>query len=176
MSNHLDYEINKELGECYLFMGELDKAEDYYTRAAASGEDQSDPYMGLATIAMQRGDMDGALTNYSKAATIQESDKALTGLGLVHMNQNDHEKAFSLFSRALDCLVKEGYALRRVEEILPYLSASLEATNEENTRITLAGCLVSLDRRDEARRYLSEVLAANPNNSSAQELYDYIAA
>ena len=45
MSNHLDYEINKELGECYLFMGELDKAEDYYTRAAASGEDQSDPYM-----------------------------------------------------------------------------------------------------------------------------------
>ena len=130
--------------------------------------------------------MDGALTNYSKAATIQESDKALTGLGLVHMNQNDHEKAFSLFSRALDinpanavalgCLVKEGYALRRVEEILPYLSASLEATNEENTRITLAGCLVSLDRRDEARRYLSEVLAANPNTSSAQELYDYIAA
>ena len=186
MSNHLDYEINKELGECYLFMGELDKAEDYYTKAAASGEDQSDPYMGLATIAMQRGDMDGALTNYSKAATIQESDKALTGLGLVHMNQNDHEKAFSLFSRALDinpanavalgCLVKEGYALRRVEEILPYLSASLEATNEENTRITLAGCLVFLDRRDEARRYLSEVLAANPNNSSAQELYDYIAA
>ena len=186
MSNHLDYEINKELGECYLFMGELDKAEDYYTKAAASGEDQSDPYMGLATIAMQRGDMDGALTNYSKAATIQESDKALTGLGLVHMNQNDHEKAFSLFSRALDinpanavalgCLVKEGYALRRVEEILPYLSASLEATNEENTRITLAGCRVSLDRRDEARRYLSEVLAANPNTSSAQELYDYIAA
>ena len=53
--------------------------------------------------------------------------------------------------RALGCLVKEGYALRRVEEILPYLSASLEATNEENTRITLAGCLVSLDRRDEAR-------------------------
>ena len=28
MSSHLDYEINKELGECYLFMGELDKAED----------------------------------------------------------------------------------------------------------------------------------------------------
>ena len=26
MSSHLDYEINKELGECYLFMGDLDKA------------------------------------------------------------------------------------------------------------------------------------------------------
>ena len=57
-----------------------------------------------------------------------------------------------------------------------FFPISPPATNEENTRITLAGCLVSLDRRDEARRYLSEVLAANPNNSSAQELYDYIAA
>lgn len=27
MSSHLDYEINKELGECYLFMGDLEKAE-----------------------------------------------------------------------------------------------------------------------------------------------------
>ena len=60
MSSHLDYEINKELGECYLFMGELDKAEDYYTKAAANSEEQADPYMGLATIAMQRGDMAGA--------------------------------------------------------------------------------------------------------------------
>lgn len=58
----------------------------------------------------------------------------------------------------------------------PILSANLDATNEENTRITLAGCLVSLDRKDEARKYLSEVLAANPSNSNAQQLYDYIAA
>ena len=43
MSSHLDYEINKELGECYLFMGELDKAEDYYTKAAANSEEQADP-------------------------------------------------------------------------------------------------------------------------------------
>ena len=26
MSDLLDYEINKELGECYLFMGEYEKA------------------------------------------------------------------------------------------------------------------------------------------------------
>ena len=33
MSNHLDYEINKELGECYLFMGDLEKAEEYLSQA-----------------------------------------------------------------------------------------------------------------------------------------------
>ena len=36
MSNQLDYEINKELGECYLFMGDFDKAEEYYRKAAGS--------------------------------------------------------------------------------------------------------------------------------------------
>ena len=36
MDNHLDYEINKELGECYLFMGDLDKAEEYYRKAVAN--------------------------------------------------------------------------------------------------------------------------------------------
>lgn len=186
MSSHLDYEINKELGECYLFMGELDKAEDYYHKAAANSDEQADPYMGLATIAMQRGDMAGALNHYSKAATIQESDKALAGLGLVHMNQGEHAQAFELFRRALTlnpanavalgCLVREGYEQKRVEEILPFLRANLEATNEENTRITLAGCLLYLGNKEEARQHLSDVLAANPGNASAQELYDHIAA
>lgn len=185
MSNHLDYEINKELGECYLFMGELDKAEDYYTKAAANSEEQADPYMGLATIAMQRGDMAGALTHYSKAATIQESDKALAGLGLVHMNQGEHTQAFDLFRRALtlnpanavalSCLVREGYEQQRVADIVPYLRASLEATNDENTHITLAGCLLFLGEKEEARQHLADVLAANPGNSSARELYEHVA-
>ena len=37
MDNQLDYEINKELGECYLFMGDFDKAEEYYRKAASQG-------------------------------------------------------------------------------------------------------------------------------------------
>ena len=52
MSNQLDYEINKELGECYLFMGDFDKAEEYYRKAASSGAQNAAPYMGLATVAV----------------------------------------------------------------------------------------------------------------------------
>ena len=187
MSSHLDYEINKELGECYLFMGELDKAEDYYHKAAvASADEQPDPYMGLATIAMQRGDMTEAMNLYGKAAALHESDKALTGLGLVNMNQGNHAEAFNLFGRALSlnpanavalgCLVREGYEQKRVNDILPYLYSNLETTNEENTRITLAGCLVFLDRKEEALRHLTEALTLNPQSVSARELYDHIAA
>ena len=43
MSNQLDYEINKELGECYLFMGDFDKAEEYYRKAASSNSQSAAP-------------------------------------------------------------------------------------------------------------------------------------
>ena len=62
MSGQLDYEINKELGECYLFMGDLDKAEEYYGKAVTSNGIHADPYLGLATIAVQRGDLDKAMS------------------------------------------------------------------------------------------------------------------
>ena len=186
MSNHLDYEINKELGECYLFMGELDKAESYYQKAAANSTDQADPYMGLATIAMQRGDLTIAMEHYHKAASLQESDKALAGLGLVHMNQGNHSEAFDLFSRsltinptnavALNCLVREGYQLDRVDDLLPYLRINLDVSNDNNTRITLAGCLLSLERNDEAKKLLAKVLEQDPKNDSARALYEHIAA
>ena len=68
MSDHLDYEINKELGECYLFMGELEKAEEYYKKAASSNGIHPDPYLGLATVAVQRGALEDAMLMYEKAS------------------------------------------------------------------------------------------------------------
>ena len=85
MSNQLDYEINKELGECYLFMGDFDKAEEYYRKAASSNSQSAAPFLGLATVAVQRSDLDKALVLYQKAAAVEETDKALCGIGLVYM-------------------------------------------------------------------------------------------
>jgi len=93
--SHLDYEINKELGECYLFMGELDKAEDYYKKAASSNGIHPDPYLGLATIAVQRGELESALTLYTKAHGIDANDKTFAGMGLVKMEQGEKEEAES---------------------------------------------------------------------------------
>ena len=187
MDNHLDYEINKELGECYLFMGEFDKAEDYYRKAAASNSEVAAPYMGLATIAVQRGDLDKALVLYEKAASVEETDKALCGIGLVHMEQGNHEKACDFFAKALkkapgnivalNCLVRESYQIGNVENILPYLSAAINETEEkEAVRVTLAGCLIYLGRRDEAREHLESVLCVNPANQGAKELIESMAA
>ncbi|MBD5626398.1 MAG: tetratricopeptide repeat protein [Desulfovibrio sp.] len=187
MENQLDYEINKELGECYLFMGDFDKAEEYYRKAAAGNSRSSAPYMGLATVAVQRAELDKALVLYQKAAAVEETDKALCGIGLVHMEQGNHEEAFGYFCRALEksaanivalnCLVREAYQTGQVEATLPYLAAALDTCEEkEAVRVTLAGCLIYLGRNDEAREHLEAVLGENPANSSAKELFETMAA
>ena len=102
MSNQLDYEINKELGECYLFMGDFDKAEEYYRKAANSSTQSDAPYLGLATVAVQRAELDKALVLYQKAASVEETDKALCGIGLIHMEQGQHQEAVDNFARALN--------------------------------------------------------------------------
>ena len=187
MSNQLDYEINKELGECYLFMGDFDKAEEYYRKAASSNTQSPAPYLGLATVAVQRSELDKALVLYQKAASVEETDKALCGIGLVYMEQGQHQQAFDHFARALDksrenivalnCLVREAYQLGCVENVLPYLEDTLKAGVEaEAVRVTLAGCLIYLGRSNEARQHLEAVLGSNPANTNAKELFDTMAA
>lgn len=181
MSNQMDYEINKELGECYLFMGDFAKAEEYYRKAQANDPESAAPYMGLATVAVQRADLDTALVLYKKAAELEKSDKAYCGVGLVYMEQGQHEDAFTWFSKSLDieaknivalnCLVRESFQLDRVEEVLHYLEDACDTTPEgEAVNVTLAGCLISLGRNAEAKAQLESILANNPNNTSAKEM------
>lgn len=184
MSSHLDYEINKELGECYLFMGELDKAASYYEKAAASNELFAAPHMGLATIAMQNGKSQEALEHYQKALDLEESDKAVAGLGLAYLELKQHNEAFNAFCRALtlnpgnsialNCLVQESFETNRLEEALPSIEASLAQTQDENTRVSLAGCLYALSREEEACAHLEIVLEQNPENTNAQDLLTFM--
>ena len=178
MSNQLDYEINKELGECYLFMGDFDKAEEYYRKAANSSTQSDAPYLGLATVAVQRAELDKALVLYQKAASVEETDKALCGIGLIHMEQGQHQEAFDNFARALNKNAENiAYQLGCVESVLPYLEDTLNTGVEaEAVRVTLAGCLIYLGRGEEARIHLEAVLGANPANNSAKELFDTMAA
>ncbi len=184
MSN-IDYEINKELGECYLYMGEFDKAEEYYLKAAKSTSEHAAPYLGLAAICVQRGNFDEAYSQYSKAASIESSDKAMAGIGLVQMERGDHSAAFDSFKQALDlnpenmvamnCLVQEGHLQGRLADVVPVLESSLAVRANDSVFFTLAGCLVALERKDEAKKYLQAILKANPQHTQAQELLDNLA-
>lgn len=181
MSSHLDYEINKELGECYLFMGELDKAESYYHKAASSNGVHPDPYLGLATIAVQRGDLDQALTMYQKADDIASSDKSIAGIALISAQQGQEDKAFELYQKALGLnpenivalfgLVQVSHVLGRTVEAIAPLEQHLEINpGKSEVRYALSGCLVSCGRKDEAKAHLHRLLEMDPGNASASEL------
>lgn len=181
MSGQLDYEINKELGECYLFMGDLDKAEEYYVKAVSSNGVHADPYLGLATVAVQRGDLDKAMGLYRKAAGIAADDKSLSGMALIEMERGEADAAFTHFKGALASnpenlvalfgLVRLANAESRLEEVVPYLRdyLSLDPLKHE-VRFTLAGCLVNLGRHAEAGMELEAILAQDPRYAAAQQL------
>jgi len=186
MSTHIDYEINKELGECYLFMGDFDKAETYYQKASVAAPEEAEAFLGLATVAVQKGNLDTAVAHYTKASELKPFDKPLAGLGLIAMEQGRHEQAFEYFKRALELnpgnmvaingLVQEGYFLDCLEDIIPYLQIAIAQDDAEPVRYTLAGCLTALGRDEEAKLELEALLGVNPDNQSARELYARVAA
>lgn len=185
MSNHLDYEINKELGECYLFMGDLEKAQEYYDKAVTCNGVHPDPYLGLATIAVQKGELDKALVLYKKAAEIARDDKSLAGMGLVEMELGKNEEAFEHFKEAIGInaenliaifmMVQLGHTLGRIEETIPHMENFLAIdADKHDVRYSLAGCLACLDRNDEAISHLEHILAAQPDHEAAGELLEQL--
>ncbi len=180
MSNHFDYEINKELGECYLFMGELEKAETYYKKANESNPELAAPYIGLATIAVQYGQSEKALELYKEAHKVEASDKSLTGWGMMLIELNEVAAAFDKLIEALAvnpgnmialaCLVRLAYTENRVADILEQLEISMAVDEGQNCRITLAGCLITLNRIDEAIAHLETVMELDPTNPEAPDL------
>lgn len=182
MTSQIDYEINKELGECYLFMGEVDKAEEYYKKASGSNGQHPDPYLGLATIAVHRGEMDKALTLYKKAHDIKSDDKSLTGMGMIELQKGDYEACFAHMSEALEHnpenlvaiynLVQAAHNLKRLEEAIPRLNNCLALNPDlHDVRFSLAGCLMALNRKGEAMGQLERILDAQPDHVASQELY-----
>lgn len=185
MSN-VDYDINKELGECYLFMGEYDKARDYYLKAIASDNAMAEPYMGLAAIAVSKGDLGDAHTLYSKANAIAPGEKPLTGLGMIEVEQGKYAEAFAHFSAVLDrnpgnmmvvnSLLQLAHVLGRLPEAISYLEAALEPGDTEAVRFALAACLLSVGREEEAKSHLEILLGQDPSNDNAKQLYAQLAA
>jgi tetratricopeptide (TPR) repeat protein len=184
--NTIDYEINKELGECYLFMGELERARDYYLKAVNCNGTVAEPYLGLAAVALSEGSIDAAYKFYSKAHAVDSGPKPLTGMAMVEVELGKHSEAFTHYGEALtqdpgnmlviNNMLQLAHSMNRLDELLPFLEGSLEVGDTEVIRYALAACLTNLGREEEAKEHLELLLNENPGNPEAQQLYAQFAA
>ncbi|KAF0235199.1 MAG: hypothetical protein FD177_358 [Desulfovibrionaceae bacterium] len=168
-------------------MGDLDKAEEYYSKAMNSNGVHPDPYLGLATIAVHRGDLDSAFGFYRKAANAEASDKSLSGMALIEMERGEHDKAFDHFSQALEynpenmvalySIIRLGHAMGRLPDVVPHLESYLAVEPlKHEIRYSLAGCLVAAGRDEEAMAQLNRILEHDPAHSCAVELKEHLDA
>ena len=184
--SQIDYEINKELGECYLFMGEYERARDYYQKAIGCNNAVAEPYLGLAAVALSEGDVSAAYKLYNKANTVETGIKPLTGMAMVEVELGMHEEAFVHYGAVLALdpgnmlvisnMLQLGHVLSRLHDMVPFLECALEPGDTEAVRYALAGCLTALGRDDEAKEHLELLLQENPGNGVAQQLYAQFAA
>ncbi len=185
MSGQLDYEINKELGECYLFMGDMDKAEEYYSKAMGCNGVHPEPYLGLATIAVQRGELEKAMTFYKKASSIAPDDRSYAGMALIETEQGQTEEAMEHFKNALAKnpenlvalfgLVRLAYAAGAQSEAAPHLENYLAIDPlKHEVRYALAGCLISAGKTDEACEQLERIVEHDPANAAAIEMLNQL--
>jgi parvulin-like peptidyl-prolyl isomerase/Tfp pilus assembly protein PilF len=113
-------DINIQLGQVYLLIGDLDSADDEFRHVNIRSPYRVDAYVGLAEIQAQRGDIDGALESlqsaYSRSFDDREKEDIATRIleitpedtaSLLHLAQSlgsqyKWSAAIREFSKAID--------------------------------------------------------------------------
>jgi CHAT domain-containing protein/tetratricopeptide (TPR) repeat protein len=103
------------LGWCYIMLGDIDRSQDYYSRAEAlsaqiGNKDFQQRFLGaLGAIYMRRGDLDRAAAYQQRAANMAQevgNDEwlaiAFTNLAQISLDKNDLTAAQAFNSQALD--------------------------------------------------------------------------
>ncbi len=78
------YDVVKELGDCHTSVGNLEAAQECYAKATSLAPDEAGPYIGLAVIAMQKGQIADAEVAFRVARRLDpKCSKAYCGLAMV---------------------------------------------------------------------------------------------
>ena len=138
-----DYRAYNNLGKLAYQAGNLDKAENYFKKAA-SIKDAPEVNMNLGLIALNKGDKAAAESYLGKAAGAEELNEAL---GNLYIAQGQYDKAVNAFGD-----IKTNSAAL----------AQILAKDYNKAKNTLAGVATP----DAYTDYLMAVLGARTNNSS----------
>ena len=180
------YDVLKELGDCYVSVGEYEKARESYDKATVLAPDEAGPYIGFGVIAMQTAELADAETAFKVARRLNpQCSEAYCGLAMICQQRADAAGAFDMYLKSLEVdsdnltallgLFQSSCAMRSFSKVIYYLGLYLDAHPGD---ITVMFCLATLQLKDnqphKAKELLLNILALDAGNTDAVNLLEEV--
>jgi len=184
MTQH--YEVLQELGDCYTSVGDGDKAQQCYEKAATLEPDEAGPYIGLGVIALQKNKLEDAEIAFRVACRLDTNcAKAYAGLAMVAQQKADYKQAFEMYLKCLELdidnltallgLFQTSWRMGSFAKVIYYLEAYLNMhPGDTSVMFTLAALYMKDGRLEQAQRTLMDVLTLDPANKDAANLLEEV--
>jgi tetratricopeptide (TPR) repeat protein len=173
-------------GESLACLNEVAAAEQMFEQAKVSSAWKHRALAGLGAIKAAQGNWSGAKACFEESLALRARyDVAIAGLGICAEQLGDLEAAWAHYldalkqnpenMRALLGIVKLGYPLKRLDDILKVTQGYLEI-HPANLSILYAsaGCLYALERYEESKVLLEKIKIFDPSHELACELQQQI--
>jgi len=180
------YEVLQELGDCYTSVGDGDKAQHCYGKAATLEPDEPGPYIGLGVVALQTSKLDDAELAFRVACRLDTNcARAYAGLAMVAQQRADYKQAFEMYLKCLELdadnlaallgLFQTSCRMGSFAKIIYYLEAYLNMhPGDTSVMFTLAALYMRDGRLEQSQRILIDVLTLDPANKDAANLLEEV--
>lgn len=181
-------EFLARIGNCYMRLQDLEKAENNYRKSLEFGPEGYAAEMGLGLLELQINNFNDAINRFGKITKLKpDSDKAWSALGIAYRKANRIMDSMNAFSQALEINVENDAAMSNLLELSyqqNFFSQIEAAFNKyleinpvnENLLFGLAGIQYKSKRFDDSQKTLDKILALNPENTDAIRMMDKITA
>lgn len=186
LSDEQFFEIHKNLGSCYMLMGQLNNAESHYRRAYELKPQSDALHVNIGSLAMKKGDLSTALLHFKEAVRANARNaNAYTGVGLAQLGLGNKDAAHDAFANAMRIdihevtalyhLVKCAYELKRFEVVTELLQKYIQH-NAVNSNIlySYAGILFHRGMYQEALEECEKLLSFKADHEGVKKLKELI--
>ncbi len=177
-----NYELLKELGDCYAAVDNYPRALECYRQAVDAAPRQAGPYVGLGVIGLQTDQIEDAEKAFAMAITLQpQCHEAFGGMAMIYQRKQQYAHAFDMYLKCLEIdsdnlvallgLFQTSVQMGEFSKVIYYLEVFLESHPDD---VSVLFCVATLYARDgrleEARDTLIKVLVLEPGKKEAADL------
>lgn len=180
------YEILKELGDCFTAIGNHASAQSCYEKAAPLAPDEAAPYIGLGVIAAQKAQLEDAEIAFKVAARLDnKSSKAYAGLAMVAQQKTDYKRAFDMYLKSLELdpdnltallgLFQTSCQMGSFAKIIHYLEVYLDMHPADTyVMFTLAALYMKDNCPEKSKELLVNILSLDADHKDAANLLEEV--